>query len=216
MGNAAASLSSSAPYMHACHGFSDQDGLITWTPSVFQEARNNLPAWCPIPPTIDPRPVVMNEDNKSASRDTPGGSHDSPATSEPSSTPPSSEARSRPYFSTASDGRVTLTFPSSGAWSAQYQASSPQPARYEPVTPASELSIGEVNPSSHEKPVPLRLMTDESLAAMLDSNNAESGAHPNPRGGDLEDWIESSKQTIIRKNDQGGREQAQGGDKSRH
>ncbi|CAE6468699.1 unnamed protein product [Rhizoctonia solani] len=154
----------------------------------------------------------MSEEFKAASRDKKEGSQESPVVSEPPSTPSSSAARAKAYLSTASDGRVTLTFPSSGAWSGQYQALSPQPARYEPATPASELSIGENNLPNHEKTIPLKLMTDESLAAVLDSSNTESGDHSNTESGDLEAWIESSKQTIIRQSDQG--QHAESDDKS--
>ncbi|KAH7325368.1 hypothetical protein B0J17DRAFT_633072 [Rhizoctonia solani] len=153
----------------------------------------------------------MNEQYQPESKDKLEGSHGSSVVSEPSSMPSSSEARSQAYLSTASDGRVTLTFPS-GAWSSQHRALSPQPARYEPARPASELSIGENNQPNHEKTVPLRLITDESLAAVLDSSSAEPGEHSNTENGDLEAWIESSKQTIIQQNDQG--QHAQSDDKS--
>ncbi|KAL5634335.1 hypothetical protein ACGC1H_002416 [Rhizoctonia solani] len=146
----------------------------------------------------------MNEQDKPMSKDRSERSWKSPSISEPSSIPSPAKERRRPYLNTASDGRVTLTFPSSGAWSSQYQVSPRQPARYEPITPASERSLVESNQPSHEKTASLRLMTDRSLAAVLDSSNAEPETDSNPGAGNIEAWIQSSRQTIIRQN---GREE---------
>jgi hypothetical protein len=55
-----------------------------------------------------------------------------------------------------------------------------------------------------EKANPLRLLTEEALDALLDSNNpkATHQTHSEPGGNDIEAWIEASKKTIVKANDQ--------------
>ncbi|CAE6474633.1 unnamed protein product [Rhizoctonia solani] len=120
---------------------------------------------------------------------------------EPSSTPLSSEVQCIPNFSTSPDGRVTITFPTQNS---QYQAISPQPARYKMTKPVSELPTGNGIQPIPERPAPLRIMTEEAFAALRDSDkhNAEHNTHSDPGGGDIEAWIESSKQTVIKFSDQ--------------
>ncbi|KAF8713109.1 hypothetical protein RHS03_00680, partial [Rhizoctonia solani] len=114
----------------------------------------------------------------------------------PSSAPLSPEVQHVPFFGASPGGRVTLTFPSRNS---PYPASSPRPARYETTTPVSELPAGDGNQSIPEKTAPLRLITDESLALLLDSNTRDFDhqTSSDPSGNNIEAWIEASKQTII-------------------